>query len=245
MKKIALISKLCDKYPQKLLNIEDSPDMLFAIGNLDLLNTFSLSIIGSRNCNQEAKILTKNLVKDLVENNVTIISGMARGIDTVAHESAIDAGGKTIAIIGCGFIYAEDKKIFNKILENDGLIITEYYPDVPPNRFTFPRRNRLIAGISDGVIITQARENSGTLITAKYANEMKKNIFSFPWNIDNENYYGNNLLLSNNAKCILSYKDILKHYLLDNLLLRKSLQQIQDLFFYLIFFYYHYHQVYI
>ena len=212
MKKISLISKLCEKYPQKILSIKDSPDILFAIGNLDLLNTFSLAVIGSRNCNQEAKVLTKSLVQGLVENNVTIISGMARGIDSIAHESAIEAGGKTIAIIGCGFIYAEDKKIFNKILENDGLILTEYYPDVPPQKFNFPRRNRLIAAISEGVIITQARENSGTLITAKYANEMQKNVFSFPWNIDDENYYGNNFLLANNSKCILSYKDVLKHY---------------------------------
>ena len=212
MYNIKLISKLCDKYPQKLLNISGSPDIFFAIGNLSLLNTFSFAVVGSRNATLDAKVLTEKLVKDLVNQNITIISGMARGIDTTAHKACIRAGGNTIAILGCGFLMVEHQKIFKEILDNNGLIISEYFPDVPAFKFNFPHRNRIIAGMSDGVIITQAHENSGTLITAKHAMDLQKPIFTFPWNIDNENYRGNNLLLTQGAKCILSYKDILNNY---------------------------------
>lgn len=93
-----------------------------------------------------------------------------------------------------------------------GLIISEYLPDVPAYKYNFPQRNKLIASISDGTIVTQARENSGSLITANHALTLQKPLFTFPWNIDNENYKGNNLLLTQGAKCILSYKDILKNY---------------------------------
>lgn len=119
MYKINLISKLCDKYPQKLLKIPDSPDILFAIGNLSLLNTFSLAIVGSRNYTLDAQTLTEKLVKDLVNQGITIISGMARGIDSIAHKACISAGGNTIAILGCGFESVQHQKIFNQILENN------------------------------------------------------------------------------------------------------------------------------
>lgn len=212
MKPIQLISKSCSDYPQKLSLISESPEIIFAIGNISLLNTFSLAIVGSRNCTFDAKNFTENLVKDLVSQNITIVSGMARGIDTIAHKTCIESGGKTIAILGCGFIHVERQKIFNEILKNDGLIISEYFPDTPPFRFNFPRRNALISGISDGIIVTQAREDSGSLITAKCAIEQNKPLFTFPYNIDNENYTGNNLLLTKGANCIISYKDILKKF---------------------------------
>lgn len=119
MYKINLISKSSDKYPQKLLKLPDSPDIIFAIGNLSLLNTFSLSVVGSRNFTLEAKAITENLVKDIVKQDITIISGMARGIDTIAHSACIYAGGNTIAIIGCGFSTIQHQKIFKQILENN------------------------------------------------------------------------------------------------------------------------------
>lgn len=212
MKNIELISNSCNLYPQKLLNISNFPDILFAIGNTSLLNTFSLAVIGSRNYTLDAKIITQNLVKDLVSLNITIVSGMARGIDTIAHEACIDAGGKTIAILGAGFLIMEKQKIFKKILDNDGLILSEYLPDMPAYKSNFPRRNELIAGISSGVIITQAAQNSGSLITAHHAIKQQKPIFTFPYNIDNECYRGNNILLTKSAKCILSYKDIMNFY---------------------------------
>ena len=210
--KITIISKSCNNYPQNLLSLSDSPELLFAIGNLSLVNTFSLAIVGSRNFTLESKSLTSNLVKNLVAQDITIISGMARGIDSIAHETCIENGGNTIAIIGGGFLYTSNKKLFNKILKNNGLILSEYFPDTPSYKSNFPQRNRLISGISDGVIIPQAGLKSGSLITATHALKQNKPLFTFPWNMDNENYFGNNLLLTQGAKCILSYKDVLKNY---------------------------------
>lgn len=212
MNKIHIISKTDNNYPKNLLTIENPPDIFFAIGNLSLLNTFSLAIVGSRNYTLDAKTLTSNLVKDLVKHKVTIVSGMARGIDSIAHDVCIEEKGYTIAITSGGFFKLCHQKIFNQIIKNNGLIISEYFPDTPSYKSNFAQRNRLISGISNGVIIPQAGLNSGTLITANYALKQKKLLFSFPWNIDNQNYFGNNLLLTQGAKCILSYKDILKYY---------------------------------
>ena len=212
MKDIQLISKLCSKYPKKLLSLENSPDVIYAVGNLNLLDTFSLAVVGSRACTMEAKALTEKLVKELATLGITIISGMANGIDSLAHETALNCGGNTIAILGSGFEVAKGKKILKKILDGDGLILSEYSPKVPALKYHFPQRNSLISGLSDGVIITEARKNSGTLLTAQHALNQHKPLFTFPWNIDNENYYGNNLILTKGARGILSYKDIIDFY---------------------------------
>lgn len=119
MKKITLISKLCEDYPQNLLKIPNSPEIIFAIGNLSLLNTFSIAIVGSRNYTLDSKLLTIQLTKDLVKQGITIISGMARGIDSISHKACIDSGGNTIAILGCGFQIVEYQKIYKQILENN------------------------------------------------------------------------------------------------------------------------------
>ena len=119
MKKITLISKICKEYPQNLLKLSDTPDILFAIGNVSLLNTFSIAVVGSRNYTLDGKGITMQITKDLVRQGITIISGMARGIDTIAHKAAIDAGGNTIAILGCGFSIVEYQKIYTQILENN------------------------------------------------------------------------------------------------------------------------------
>lgn len=116
---IKIISKYSDDYPSNLLNIPNSPNTIFALGNLSLLKTFSLAIVGSRNFTIDAKILTENLVKDLVNQNITIISGMARGIDTISHKACIENGGKTIAILGCGFLSVYKQKIFQQILDSN------------------------------------------------------------------------------------------------------------------------------
>lgn len=212
MEQIHLISKISNNYPKNLLHINNPPDILFGIGNLSLLNSFSLAIIGARNYTLEAKILTSDLIKNLIKHKITIISGMARGIDSIAHEICIEEGGSTIAIVAGGFLNICNQKIFNKIIKNNGLVISEYFPDIPSYKSNFPQRNRLISGISDGVIIPQASLNSGSLITGNYALSQNKPLFTFPRNMNEENYGGNNFLLTQGAKCILSYKDILKYY---------------------------------
>ena len=221
-----LIEKENPMYPQKLLSIKNPPDILFAEGNLELLNTFSLAIVGSRNYTITGKILTENLVKELATRNITIVSGMAIGIDSIAHESCVEAQGNTIAILGSGFIDAKRKKIFKKILENNGLIITEYLPDTPAYKSNFPRRNELISGISDGVIVTEAKINSGTLITANHAISQNKPLFTFPADMDDVTHEGNNYILSNGAKCILSFKDIFKYY--PNFIFNDSIENVSN-----------------
>ena len=116
---VKTISKSCKEYPSNLLNIPNSPDTIFALGNLSLLNTFSLAVVGARNFTLDAKIITENLVKDLVNQDITIVSGMARGIDTIAHKACIESGGNTIAILGCGFFSLYKQKIFQQILNNN------------------------------------------------------------------------------------------------------------------------------
>ena len=221
-----LIEKENPMYPQKLLSIKNPPDILFAEGNLELLNTFSLAIVGSRNYTITGKILTENLVKELATRNITIVSGMAIGIDSIAHESCVEAQGNTIAILGSGFIDAKRKKIFKKILENNGLIITEYLPDTPAYKSNFPRRNELISAISDGVIVTEAKINSGTLITANHAISQNKPLFTFPADMDDVTHEGNNYILSNGAKCILSFKDIFKYY--PNFIFNDSIENVSN-----------------
>lgn len=158
------------------------------------------------------EVYTKELTHELAKRNITIVSGMARGVDAIAHEACIDAGGKTIAVLGEGFLKAQNKKLMSKILKNDGLIISEYFPDATARNFTYPKRNRIISGISHGVVVTEARLNSGTLITATHALEQNKFLFTFPASMDDVHFSGNNLILSKGAKCILNYNDILKYF---------------------------------
>lgn len=212
MNNLKLIYKSNPLYPQKLLTLKNPPELLFAIGNLKLLNTFSIAIVGARKFNQNSKLLTQNLAKELSIRNVTILSGMADGIDSIAHESCIDSLGKTIAILGNGFNISKSKNIFNRILENDGLILSEYFPDIPAFKYNFPRRNEIIVALSDGIVAVEVHPKSGTLITAKQALNQNKKLFTFPGDLNNSDYIENNLLLTKGANCIISYKDIIKNY---------------------------------
>lgn len=137
---------------------------------------------------------------------------MAEGIDTIAHESALNSTGNTIALLPCGFNASKSRKIFNEILNANGLILSEYFPDMPSFKSNFSRRNELISVLSDGVVVIEAHEKSGTLITGKHALKHSTPLFSFPENINNQNFVGNNYLLTHGANCICSYKDILNKY---------------------------------
>ena len=207
-----ILSKEDINYPSKLLSLTKPPEILFYEGDISLLNTFSIAVVGSRKFSFEGKCITENLVTELALRNVTILSGMAIGIDSISHQACINANGKTIAILGSGMIEAKSKKIYKKILNSGGLIISEYFPDTPAFKYNFARRNELVAALSDGVIVTEAKINSGTLITAKEALLQNKPLFTFPADMSDERHEGNNFILSQGAKCILSYKDVLSFY---------------------------------
>ena len=191
------------------------PNNYMWFGNEKLLNNFSIAMIGSRNAEDESKKIAEKISYNLSKNNIQIISGMALGIDSAAHNACLKAKGKTIAVLGSGFndIYPKENiRLFYKILEEEGVIITEYDLDMPPLKHNFIRRNRIVAALSSGVVLIQAKENSGSITTAKYALKLKRNLFVLPGAAFNLNYKGSNNLLVNGAKCILSYKDILKEY---------------------------------
>lgn len=178
------IIKISDKeYPKKLLNISNPPQQLYIMGNLANLENFGLAIIGCRECSEYGKKIAKSLSFKLSKKGITIISGMAKGIDGYAHIGCMVSGGKTIAVLGSGFnhIYPKENiELFKEIIKTGGTIITEYAPDTKPLGSNFPLRNRIISGLSDGIIVIEARKQSGTLITVDYALEQGKEIFAIP-----------------------------------------------------------------
>lgn len=178
------IIRINDKdYPVKLKNIENPPKELYILGDERILNQFGLAIIGCRQYSQYGKKISKELSFKLAKQGINIISGLARGIDSFAHIGCMVSGGKTIAVLGSGFnnIYPKENiEIFKEIIKTGGAIVTEYSPDVKPIGENFPNRNRIISGLSDGVIVIEARKKSGTLITVDYALEQGKEVFAVP-----------------------------------------------------------------
>lgn len=203
-------------YPDKLKNIYGKPILLYVKGNQEILNDFSLAIVGCRECSQYGKNMAMQIAQALSDNKINVVSGMARGIDAYAHQGAIKGKEKTIAVLGNGVdvIYPkENEKLYNEILEKQGAIVSEYAIGVQPEKIYFPARNRLISGLSDGVIVIEAKEKSGTLITVDFALEQGKNVFVVPGNINSPYSKGTNDLIKQGAKPITSLKDILEEYI--------------------------------
>jgi len=212
---IKLISKNSEFFPKKLFDLEDCPDILYILGNEKILNNFSLSIIGTRKSSNLGNDITFNLAKDLSNNNITIVSGLASGIDTQAHLGAISS---TIAIVAYGFNYFTHTNLplIENILKNNGAIVSEYFPDTPPKKFTYLKRNRLVAAISNGVVVTEAPAKSGALYTANLALTLSKPVFAIPWNINVSRGLGCNYLLERKAHILLKHEDILNYFKKNN-----------------------------
>ena len=201
-------------YPVKLKNISSPPKELFCLGNLELLNCKSIAVIGSRNYSGYGERAAKEFSYNLAKEDVCIVSGMARGIDSFAHEAALDAKGKTVAVLGSGLdvIYPRENKIlYENIIKNNGLIISEYPLGTKPSRQNFPARNRIISGLSDGVLVIEARKNSGTNITVDFALDQGKDVFVIPGNIYSKTSDGTNFLIKEGAIPVTSYKDIINY----------------------------------
>ncbi len=216
MKKIELIKNSDKEFPQELLSIKDPPKELYIIGNKKLLNKKSIAIVGTRNCTKYGAECAKKIAKDISKKDICIISGMALGIDTLAHNEAIKQNGNTIAVLGCGFdyIYPEENiELFNKIIENNGLVISEYAPKTKAILSKFPYRNRIISGLSMGVLVVEATlGRSGSLVTARYAKEQNKKMFSIPGNINLKTSKGTNWLIKEGAKLVTCAEDILLEF---------------------------------
>lgn len=201
-----------EMYPSKLKEIKNPPQKLYIQGNYRLLNKTGIAIVGSRDCTSYGFREAYEFAKELSKKNICIISGLAEGIDTASHLGGMHQIGRTIAVLGSGFnkIFPEENKILaESIIKNDGLIITEYDLDEEKQSENFPKRNRIMSGISDGVLVIEAKNKSGTLITARYAKEQNKKIFCLPGNIDSKNSSGTNELAKTKAKLITEINDIL------------------------------------
>ncbi len=203
------------QYPYKLLKIYDPPYGLFYKGKLPNVNQISLAVIGARACSNYGKEQSYYFAKQLAEKNVQIISGLARGVDGFAHSGAIAATkGKTFAVMGCGvdIIYPpEHERLYQEILLEGG-ILSEYPPGTMPYRWNFPQRNRIISGLSNGVLIIEARAKSGSLITADSALEQGRDVFSLPGRAKDPLSVGTNKLIKQGAELVDSPEDILNFY---------------------------------
>ena len=200
-------------YPERLRNIDSPPKQIYCLGNLELLNyKQNIAMIGSRNCSLYGERAAKDFAFNLAKGDVCIVSGLAKGIDSFSHIGALNAKGKTIAVLGSGLdnIYPKENiKLVESIIKNNGLVISEYPLGTKPLKQHFPARNRIISGLSDSVLVVEARKNSGTNITVDFALEQGKDVFVIPGNIYSKTSDGTNYLITEGAIPVLSYKDIL------------------------------------
>ena len=212
---IGIITYASEYYPAKLRSIPNPPAVLYFRGQLPNTNDFvSIGVVGTRKMSEYGKRSAYKIAYELASAGVTVVSGMALGVDAVAACGAIRGGGKTIAVLGTGVdvVYPpQHNRIYEKIIEN-GAVISEYPPTTEPRRGHFPLRNRIISGISNGTLVVEGDMKSGALITADFAIEQGKDIFALPGNLDSKNSYGTNKLISNGATIITCTEDILKSY---------------------------------
>ena len=199
-------------YPSLLKNIPDPPPVLYVQGELLARDEWALAVVGTRRATVYGREATRSLVSGLAAGGVTIVSGLARGIDTHAHQVALDAGGRTIAVLGSGvdIIYpAQNRELAQRILEN-GALVSEYPLGTQPEGGNFPRRNRIISGLSLGVLVVEGSKRSGAMITADYAADQGREIFAVPGNILSPNSAGPNQLIQQGAKLVTTMGDILE-----------------------------------
>lgn len=199
---ISLIPFWSDYYPGKLMNLIDPPLILFCKGNIELLKSdHFIACIGSRYATEYSVQALQFIIPPLVERDVVIVSGLAKGADTMAHEAAIHYGGKTIAVLGHGLhmVYPKENTKIAQLIGQSHLLLSEYTFLEGPKKFTFPMRNRIISGLSDGLIVTEAGVKSGTLITTEHALEHGKDVFVVPGPITSKQSEGTNKLLREGA----------------------------------------------
>ena len=212
---IELITLNSKYYPEKLKSLYDKPICLYIKGNKEILNDFSLAIIGCRENTKYGELVAKKLSYEIATKKITTISGLAKGIDSIAHSSTIDAKWKTIAVIGSGLdiIYPKENiYLADKIIKTGGVIISEYVIGMQPKRLNFPARNRIISGLADGVVVVEAKKKSGTMITVDFALEQGKEVFAVPGSILSKNSEGTNEIIKQGAKLITCLNDILEEY---------------------------------
>lgn len=211
-KKINIITLNSPGYPENLKNIYDPPPFLYVKGQIKKEDNNAFAVVGSRNTSEYGVIATEEISRQLALRGITIVSGMARGIDSYAHQAALACRGRTIAVLGSGVdvIYpAENRKLYHAIAEH-GAVISEYPMGTAPYSYNFPARNRIISGLSTGVLVAEASLKSGSLITARLALEQGRDVFAIPGNVFSYKCKGTNKLLRSGAKLVESADDIIE-----------------------------------
>ena len=203
-----------NKYPNQLKNIYDPPAKLYVLGNRSILNQRNFAIVGSRKATQYGKKIAMQISKELAENDLNVVSGLAIGIDSYAHLGCLQVkdAGKTIAVLGSGLdvIYPkENRKLAEQIINSGGCIISEYPIGSKIEKNNFPQRNRIISGLSEGILVVEASQKSGALITAEFGAEQGKEVFAVPGDINKEQSEGCNLLIKDGANVVTSSQDII------------------------------------
>ncbi len=199
------------KYPQQLQGIADPPPVLYVQGQMELLSSRCLAMVGSRAATSYGKRSSFTLAKELASAGLTVVSGLASGIDSEAHRGALSVAGGTIAVLGCGLdvVYPRENTALYEEIRRDGLLVTEYPLGTKPDFYRFPARNRIIAGLSEGVLVVEAARKSGSLITVEMALEEGRDVFAVPGQIDSFKSDGTHWLLQQGAQLVQSAEDIL------------------------------------
>jgi DNA processing protein len=208
--RVGALRYIDDGYPSLLREVALPPAILYVRGALTRADDWALAIVGTRRATGYGKQVTDRLAGELARQGITIVSGLARGIDTHAHTAALEAGGRTIAVLGCGpdLVYPpENAKLAARILES-GAVVTEFAPGTQPEAGNFPARNRLISGLALGVLVTEAPQGSGALITTRFAAEQGRDVFAVPGNITSRSSAGSNRLIQDGAKLVTEVADI-------------------------------------
>lgn len=215
--KVGLITIQNKSYPKPLKHISRPPFLLYLRGSREILKSKCFGVVGTRAITDYGRRATPDICRDIVRGGLTVVSGLAAGVDALAHKAALDNGGKTIAVLGCG---VDDRTIFpqqnlklaRKILETGGAIISEYAPGVHGTKFTFPQRNRIISGLSLGVLVVEADVKSGALITARDAIDQNRDLFCVPGHIYARTSQGTNYMIQKGAKLVACGQDVLEEY---------------------------------
>ncbi len=211
--RIGLLSIRDESYPDSLRSIHEPPVVLFYRGNPDLLEPCRVAIVGTRRASEEGKEIARDLARGLTRRNVVVVSGLAAGIDSAAHRGALDGEATTVAVLGNGLqqVYPARNRDLQNRMADEALVLSEYPPDQDPSRHTFPERNRIISGLSSAVLVVQAGERSGSLITADFALEQGRDVYAVPGNVNSNLHDGCHLLLKQGAGLVEEVEDLIDY----------------------------------
>lgn len=209
---VKVVLKDSDEYPAALRDFHDAPLVLYMKGDIQEEDRFAVSVVGTRKPTAYGVAVTEKISAELASMGLTVVSGLARGVDTAAHRGALRAGGRSIGVMGSGIDvpYPAENRLMMEKMADSGAILSEFPPGTKPLRENFPRRNRIISALSLGVLVVEAQSDSGSLITAGYALEQGKDVFSVPGNINSLNSRGTNELIKKGAKVVTGARDIVE-----------------------------------